>query len=57
MGTKSSKSGQPETQAYPADKARQGEIILRKPWQRIVFFGGLVGLLIVGLLAGFLLAH
>ena len=23
--------------AYPAEKARQGDIILRKPWQRIVF--------------------
>jgi hypothetical protein len=27
---------------YPAEKARQGEIILRRPWQKIVFFGGLV---------------
>jgi hypothetical protein len=27
---------------YPADKARHREIILRRPWQRIVFFGGLV---------------
>ena len=26
---------------YPAEKARQGEIILKKPWQRVVFFGGL----------------
>ena len=26
---------------YPAEKARQGVIILRKPWQRLVFFGGL----------------
>ena len=28
--------------AYPAEKARQGEIILRKPWQRIVFIVGLL---------------
>jgi hypothetical protein len=28
---------------YPADKARQAEIALRKPWQRIVFFSGLFG--------------
>ena len=26
---------------YPAEKARQGTIILKRPWQRIVFFGGL----------------
>lgn len=29
-------------QNYPAEKARGGEIILRHPWQRLVFFGGLV---------------
>jgi hypothetical protein len=27
---------------YPVEKARQGDIILRKPWQRIVFLAGLV---------------
>jgi len=27
--------------AYPAEKARQGEIILKRPWQRAVFIGGL----------------
>jgi hypothetical protein len=26
---------------YPADKARGGEIVLRKPWQRAVFVIGL----------------
>lgn len=26
---------------YPAEKARQGEIILRRPWQRAVFVAGL----------------
>jgi hypothetical protein len=26
---------------YPAEKARGGEIILRGPWQRIVFIVGL----------------
>jgi hypothetical protein len=26
---------------YPADKARGGEIILRRRWQRIVFIGAL----------------
>jgi hypothetical protein len=29
---------------YPAEKARGAEIVLRQPWQRFVFFGGLVGL-------------
>jgi len=27
---------------YPAEKARGGEIILRKPWQRALFLAGLV---------------
>jgi hypothetical protein len=27
---------------YPAEKARQGEIILRKPWQRATFLAGLI---------------
>jgi hypothetical protein len=26
---------------YPAEKARGGEIILRQPWQRIIFILGL----------------
>ena len=39
-------SGQP----YPAEKARGAEIILRKPWQRMVFFGGLIALVVLVLL-------
>jgi hypothetical protein len=41
-------------QTYPAEKARQGEIILRKPWMRVVFIAGLVGcvLLVLGIAAG-----
>ena len=37
---------------YPAEKARGGEIILRWPWQRIVFIVGLAVpiLLLIGLL-------
>jgi hypothetical protein len=27
---------------YPAEKARGGEIILRRPWQRALFIAGLV---------------
>ena len=41
--------------AYPAEKARQGEIILRKPWQRIVFIVGLLAPLVFFLI-GWLLA-
>ena len=36
---------------YPADKARQGDIVLRKRWQRIVFIAGLVGCGLVALFA------
>jgi hypothetical protein len=32
---------------YPARKARQGEIILRRPWQRAVFIAGLAGIAVV----------
>jgi hypothetical protein len=37
---------------YPAEKARGGEIILKKPWQRWVFIGGLVGIVLVAIFAG-----
>jgi hypothetical protein len=26
---------------YAAEKVRQGEIILKRPWQKVVFLGGL----------------
>jgi hypothetical protein len=32
---------------YPADKARGAEIELRRPWQRYVFIGGLVGIVVL----------
>jgi hypothetical protein len=32
---------------YPAEKARQGEIVLRRRWQRIVFIAGLIGLVVL----------
>lgn len=35
---------------YPAEKARQGAIILKKPWQRAVFFSGLAGAVLLLLL-------
>ena len=34
---------------YPADKARQGEILRRKPWMRAIFIAGLVGAFTLGL--------
>ena len=34
---------------YPDDKARQGEIVLRKPWMRAIFIAGLVGAFALGL--------
>ncbi|MEX2628709.1 MAG: hypothetical protein WD341_02140 [Tistlia sp.] len=37
---------------YSGDKARQGEVILKARWQRVVFVAGLVGLALVLLLAG-----
>lgn len=37
---------------YPAGKARGGEIILRTPARRFVFIAGLIGMLVVALLAG-----
>ena len=33
---------------YPAEKARGGEIILLKRWQRVVFIAGLVGAILLG---------
>ena len=42
--------------AYPTEKARQGEIVLRKPWMRVVFMAGLVGcvllVLVIRIIAG-----
>jgi hypothetical protein len=36
------KSPENRPKVYSAEKVRQGDIILRKPWQRIVFLLGLV---------------
>jgi hypothetical protein len=38
---------------YPAEKARGGEIILREPWQRVVFIGGLIAAVLLSLLLAF----
>jgi hypothetical protein len=37
-----------QTPAYSGEKARGGEIILRRTWERYVFIGGLVGILVLG---------
>lgn len=36
--------------AYPAEKASQGEIILKHPWQRAVFIGGIAAALLLPLI-------
>jgi hypothetical protein len=41
---------------YPADKARGAEIILREPWQRAVFFGGLAAMVAFALALSFVRA-
>lgn len=45
--------GRPGEKApIPAEEARQGEVILRRRWQRIVFIAGLVGFVLFVLFAG-----
>jgi hypothetical protein len=46
-----------EPRTYPAEKARQGEIILRTRLQRILFFGGLGAAFIFALAALFMRLH
>jgi len=42
---------------YPAEKARGGEIVLRRRWQRIVFVAGLAGgVVLLAILGGLALA-
>lgn len=38
------------TTPYPAEKARQGEIILKSRWQRVMFIAGLGGAILFALL-------
>jgi len=42
---------QRQRKTISGEDARQGEIILRKRWQKIVFIGGLVGIGLFMLLA------
>jgi hypothetical protein len=43
-----------EGPTYSAERARQGRIVLRAPWQRWVFFGGLAAIVILALIYRFL---
>lgn len=55
MADKSSRRSSDETQAYPAEKARQGSIVLRKRWQRVVFIAGLAAFVALVLLGSILM--
>ena len=41
---------------YPAEKARQGQIILKTTWAKTVFMTGLFGGLVIVILVGIYLA-
>jgi hypothetical protein len=41
MQDRSNRTSPTSARAYPDDKARGGEIMLRRPWQRAVFILGL----------------
>ena len=47
------REGPPQPPPYPAEKARGGEIILRRRWQRAVFMAGLIGAVAVALILAF----
>ncbi|WP_274426136.1 peptide ABC transporter permease [Chelativorans sp. YIM 93263] len=34
---------------YPASKARQGYVVLKTPLRRAIFFGGLIGLVVLSI--------
>lgn len=38
------REGPAQPPPYPAEKARGGEIVLRTPPRRAIFFGGLIGI-------------
>ena len=50
-GSRRSRLGATMPTEYDAEKARQGEIILKRPWQRAVFLAGLFGCVALLLLA------
>ena len=42
---------------YSAQQARQGDIVLREPWQRGVFIAGLVGAIVLAFVLVLVGAH
>ena len=41
--SKDASAQETRSKAYPAEKARGGEVILKTPLQRWIFIGGLIG--------------
>ena len=41
------RNAHPDLGHYPAAKARQGAIVLNRPWQRAVFVAGLAGCILL----------
>ena len=46
-------AGRDASHVYSADEVRQGEIILKRPWQRMVFIAGLAGAVLLALILRF----
>ena len=46
-----------EAPTYSAQQVRQGDIVLRKPWERGVFIAGLVGAIVLALVLVLIGAH
>ncbi|MPZ38281.1 MAG: peptide ABC transporter permease [Rhizobiales bacterium] len=47
VGSRQARESKQQRTPYPADKARGGEIILRTPLRRMIFFGGLIGAIVL----------
>ncbi len=45
-----SQEGREATHTYSAQQARQGTIALKQSWQRKTFFGGLAGVVVLGVI-------
>jgi len=54
--TETASRGPERASPYPAEKARQGEIILRSTWARVVFMAGLFGGVVIVLALAIYLA-
>ncbi|HEY2135932.1 MAG TPA: peptide ABC transporter permease [Xanthobacteraceae bacterium] len=48
------REGPAQPPPYPAEKARGAEIVLRTPARRLIFFGGLIGIVVLLLVLGLL---